>query len=110
MICSICYNNNIDNDIKCECCEKSICNECYSNLIFPNFDVIQSHYLYDKSLSYKCPFCIHSNNTQFIDNNTHRNVIMMLLILKIQKEEENIELLDEVKLLKNKILDLEKNN
>ena len=35
---------------------------------------------------------------------------MMLLILKIQKEEENIELLDEVKLLKNKILDLEKNN
>ncbi len=67
--------------------QKPIRHECYSNIVFPNFEVITQHYLFDKSLSFKCPYCIHTNTTKYIDNKTHRNVISMILIqmVKIMK-------------------------
>ncbi len=87
--CVICCNKTINKDIKCECCKNCICHECYSNIIFPNFDVLISYYMHEKPLTYNCPFCVHTNVTSYIDNNIHKNVITMLICYKLHNEKEN---------------------
>ena len=88
-ICSICCNKTINKDINCGCCKNGICYECYSNIIFPNTEVLISYYVHEKPIVYKCPFCIHTNVTSYIDNNIHKSVITMLICYKLHNEKEN---------------------
>ena len=45
--------------------------------------------MHEKPLTYKCPYCIHQNTTLFVDNDTHKNTITMLICYKLQNEKEN---------------------
>ena len=101
--CSICCNKTINNDIKCDCCRNCICHECYSNIIFPNFDVVISYYMHEKPLVYKCPFCVHTNVTSYIDNNIHKSVINMLICYKLYNEKENKKLKIEIEDINKKL-------
>ena len=59
-ICIICYNNDTNDNLKCKQCKHSVCNDCFSNIIF-NKEIFMPNFIFDKQL-YECCFCKYENN------------------------------------------------
>jgi len=59
--------------------------------------------MHEKPLVYKCPFCVHTNVTSYIDNNIHKSVINMLICYKLYNEKENKKLKIEIEDINKKL-------
>ena len=100
-ICFICYNNETNNMLKCQQCKHSVCDECFSNIVFQNKlfmpQFIQSYQVYE------CPFCKYENafSTKINNFNTN-NKLIKLLIFKLNKNNKRYnELVCELNYLKS---------
>ena len=81
-ICNICYNNNINDNLKCKTCKNEVCDDCYANIVF-NEDKFIFNFMQDKSF-FKCPFCVSDNIfSTTINNYNTNNRLIKLLILKM---------------------------
>ena len=86
--CNICYNNNINDNLKCKTCQNEVCDDCYANIIF-NEDEFIFNFMQDKSF-FKCPFCVSDNLfSTTINNYNTNNRLIKLLISKMNKNNIN---------------------
>jgi hypothetical protein len=99
--CCICYNNNINDNLKCKICKNEVCDDCYSNIIFNN-QVFMPNFILDNQL-YNCPYCKTENNFNTNINNFNiNNKLIKLLIFKLNKNNINYNnLVDELNNLRN---------
>ena len=76
-ICNICYNNNINDNLKCKTCKNEVCDDCYANIVF-NEDKFIFNFMQDKSF-FKCPFCVSDNifSTTINNYNTNNRLIKL---------------------------------
>ena len=86
--CSICYNNNINDNLKCKTCKHEVCDDCYANIVF-NEDEFTFNFMQDKSF-FKCPYCVSDNLfSTTINNYNTNNRLIKLLISKMNKNNIN---------------------
>ena len=86
--CKICYNNNINDNLKCKTCKNEVCDDCYANIVF-NEDKFIFNFMQDKSF-FKCPFCVSDNLfSTTINNYNTNNRLIKLLISKMNKHNIN---------------------
>ena len=53
MLCTICYNNDINNNINCRVCKNSVCNNCFSNILLTD-DNFRICIIYNIPIIYRC--------------------------------------------------------
>ena len=65
MLCSLCYDNNINNENKCRVCNNSVCNNCFCNILLYNTN-FRICLIYNIPVIYSCSFCKSDNRIKFL--------------------------------------------
>ena len=85
MSCSICYDNDINNNINCRVCNNSVCNSCFSNILSHD-DNFRICIIYNIPIIYRCSFCKTENRLRNFNNEIQHGLIEILeKKLNIQK-------------------------
>jgi len=111
--CTICYNKNTNDLLKCKQCKNCCCDICFGGIIFRN-EKFNKDYIENKTL-YCCPFCKFNNvfSTKINNYNTNDKLIKLLINKNEYKVQTfnnnnniihfNNQLIDEIDILKDKI-------
>jgi hypothetical protein len=77
MLCTICYNNDINNNINCRVCKNSVCNNCFSNILLTD-DNFRICIIYNIPIIYRCSFCKTENRLRNFNNEIQHELIEIL--------------------------------
>ena len=91
--CSICCDNKINFTNKCNQCKKTICNECFINIISSKPQNIVN-------IKYVCPFCNNNNTFNIIDPECsigleNQKQILIKVINKQSKEKKELKMMND---------------